>query len=385
MIKKHAYRFIVLLGLVSLFADVTYEGARSVIGPYLALLGASGTIVGVSVGFAEFIGYGVRYLSGYLAEKSGKFWLITYIGYAINLLAVPLLAFAGSWQLAVFLLIMERFGKAIRVPPRDAMLSYATHHTGRGWGFGLHEAMDQIGAMLGPLAIALVLFLKGSYAMGFLLLGIPALLALLSLTVARYQFPKPENFEIRQPHVQTRGYSRDFWLYLAAVSLVGCGYADFALIAFHFEKSASIPDVWVPLFYTLAMCIDGGTALLAGWLFDKKGLIVIVISIVLSAFFAPLVFFGHFALALIGILLWGVGLGVQDSIMRAMIAHLVPPQRRPSAYGLLHLFFGLFWFLGSALMGVLYDHNILFLVIFSVVIQLLSILFIIKMKFRILI
>ena len=379
---KKAFSFIVMLGVVSLFADITYEGARSIVGPYLALLGASGAIVGTAVGFAEFVGYGLRFLSGYVTEKTGKFWLITYLGYGINLIAVPCLAFASSWQLAVFLIILERFGKAVRVPARDAMLSYASKHTGRGLGFGLHESLDRTGALIGPLAIALVLFLKNDYAMGFLILAIPAALSLLALLVAQKTHPTPQEFEVPVRQLQTKGYSRSFWLYLIAVSLIGCGYADFALIAFHFQKTATISEVWIPLFYTFAMAIDGAAALLFGHLFDKNGMRVLICTIALAALFAPFVFFGHFSIALIGTLLWGLGLGVQNSVLRAVIPHLIPPQRRPSAYGLLNLCFGLFWFLGSSFMGYLYDHSLLSLVLFSILIQLFSIPILIKMKFR---
>src|SRR5262249_1911144 len=143
--KKTALKFVVLIGLVSLFADMTYEGARGIAGPYLAVLGASGTTVGIVAGFGELIGYGLRLFSGILSDRTGKYWAITIVGYFINLLAVPFLALAGRWETAALLLVMERVGKAIRTPARDAMLSHATHQTGHGWGFGLHEAMDQIG------------------------------------------------------------------------------------------------------------------------------------------------------------------------------------------------------------------------------------------------
>ena len=161
--KGTALKFVVLLGVVSLFADMTYEGARSITGPYLAILGASATAVGIVAGFGELIGYALRLVSGYISDRTGKYWTVTLFGYFINLLAVPLLALAGSWEVAAFLMITERMGKAIRNPSRDAMLSHATQSIGRGWGFGLHEAMDQIGAILGPLIVATVLYLNGGF------------------------------------------------------------------------------------------------------------------------------------------------------------------------------------------------------------------------------
>src|SRR6185437_7836333 len=176
--KALVLKFVILLSFVSLFADMTYEGARSITGPYLAILGANAAIVGFVAGFGEFVGYALRLVSGYFADRTGKYWTFTIAGYACNLLAVPLLALAGHWWVAAVLIILERAGRAIRVPPRDAMLSHAGQKMGMGWVFGLHEAIDQIGAMLGPLIVALVLYMKGGYKESFAILLIPALIAL---------------------------------------------------------------------------------------------------------------------------------------------------------------------------------------------------------------
>src|SRR5438552_7725718 len=170
-----AITFVILLGVVSLFSDMTYEGARSITGPYLAVLGASATVVGIVAGFGELVGYALRLVAGYLSDRTGRYWTITLVGYVVNLLAVPLLALAGRWELAAALMIAERLGKAIRTPARDAMLSHATTKMGRGWGFGLHEAMDQTGALLGPLIGAAVLFRRDGYSTVVGVLLIPAL------------------------------------------------------------------------------------------------------------------------------------------------------------------------------------------------------------------
>jgi MFS family permease len=379
-VKKKAIQFIILMGIISLFADMTYEGARSITGPYLSLLGASGTIVGVVAGFGELIGYGVRLISGYLSDKTGKYWAITFIGYIINLLAVPLLALADNWPLAATLMITERFGKAIRNPARDAMLSYATKETGRGWGFGLHEALDQIGAISGPLIVASVLYYEGSYPISFGMLLIPALLALIILTAARLLHPHPEHLEVENPELATQGLSKSYWIYVIAVSLVAAGYVDFPLISYHFEKSQVVSEVWAPIFYAIAMGVDGIAALILGRLFDNKGLSVLIIATFLSAFFAPLVFLGGFNAALAGMILWGIGMGAQESIMRAVVANLVNTHKRGTAYGMLNIWFGIFWFLGSALMGYLYDISIPTLIAFSVIIQLAAIPFIVNVK-----
>lgn len=362
--------FVVLLGLVSLFADMTYEGARAVTGPYLAVLGASATVVGIVAGFGELIGYALRLVSGYLGDRTERYWLITIAGYVINLLAVPLLALAGAWQIAALLIIAERAGKAIRTPARDAMLSHATREMGRGWGFGLHEAMDQIGALLGPLLVAGALYARHEYRTGFALLLVPAALALAVLVSARLLYPNPRDLEVGMPQLDTHGLPRAYWLYLAAVILVAAGFADWALVAYHFEKHLVVPAMGIPLFYAAGMVADAVAALVFGRWFDRAGIAVLIGATLLSLFFAPLVFLGGAALAFLGVLLWGVGMGAHESIMRAAVAGMAPARRRGSAYGIFNTGYGIAWFLGSALMGLLYDRSLTALIAFSVVMQL---------------
>ncbi len=369
-----ALRFVVFLGVVSLFADMTYEGARSVTGPFLAVLGASGTVVGIVAGFGELVGYGLRLVSGSIADRTRRYWTITLIGYTVNMLAVPLLALAGRWEVAAFLIIAERTGKAMRNPPRDVMLSHATLQIGRGWGFGLHEALDQTGAVLGPLAVAGVLYLKGDYRVAFAALGISALLALGTLVAARITYPTPHDFEATTgAEIESTAFPRAYWLYLAAVALVAAGFADFPLIAYHFQKTSLVSPDLIPLYYALAMGVAGLGGLVFGRLFDRVGLSVLIAASLIAALFAPLVFFGGFTFALLGMVCWGIGLGAHESVMRAAVADFVPANRRGSAYGIFNAGYGLFWFLGSALIGILYDISIPWLVIFSVAAQLASI------------
>jgi len=371
--KRTALKFVVLLGIVSLFADATYEGARSVTGPYLAILGASGTAVGIIAGLGELIGYSLRLVSGYISDRTGKYWAITLWGYGINLLAVPLLALAGRWEIAALLIIAERMGKAIRTPARDAMLSHATAKIGRGWGFGLHEALDQIGAMLGPLIVAVVLYIKGDYRLGFGILLVPAILALSILIMARLLYPRPRAFEAGSAKLESKVFPKVFWIYLAAVALIAMGYVDFPLIAYHFKRVSIVSDDWIPIFYAIAMGVDALAALLFGRLFDRIGISILIFAAFISSIFAPLVFFGGFYFALLGMVLWGVGMGAQESIMRAAIAGMVSMDRRGSAYGIFNTGYGIFWFLGSALMGILYDTSIPALVVFSIISQLASV------------
>lgn len=368
--KRTAMQFVVLLGIVSLLGDMTYEGARGVTGPYLASLGASATVVGMVAGFGELIGLSLRLVFGYLSDRTGRYWTMTLLGYALNLLAVPLLALAGHWEVAALLMITERLGKAIRTPARDAMLSYATKEIGRGWGFGLHEAMDQIGAVLGPLVVAAVLYVRGEYRAGFGVLLIPALLAVAVLVTARLLYPHPRALEIATPELKTQGFSTIFWLYLTGVALIAAGYADFPLIAYHFGQLSVMPQPWIPVLYAVAMGVDALAALVFGRWFDKKGLVILVLAALLSSFFAPLVFSGGFYAALAGMALWGIGMGAQESVMRAAVGGLVSPERRGTAYGLFNSGYGVAWFLGSLAMGILYDRSLPALIIFSVVMQL---------------
>ncbi|OQD46998.1 MFS transporter [Candidatus Brocadia sapporoensis] len=363
----------VLLGVVSLFADVTYEGARSINGPYLALLGASATTVGFVAGLGELIGYSLRLVAGYISDKMGRYWPITLFGYSLNLLAVPALALAGRWEIAVLLMIAERMGKAIRTPARDAMLSHATKEIGRGKGFGLHEALDQIGAVLGPLAVAGVIYFKEGYRTGYVILLVPALMAISVLITARWLYPQPRDLEVAQTELETKGFPRKFWLYLIAVALIAAGYADFPLIAYHLKKVSVVSDAWIPVFYAIAMGVDAIAALFFGYLFDRIGISTLVIASLCSMLFAPLVFWGNFSVVLIGMGLWGMGMGAQESIMRAAIAEMVPITRRGAGYGIFNAGYGVCWFLGSALMGFFYDFSLMALVTFSVVVQLTSV------------
>ncbi len=373
MKRRRAVIFILMLGVVSLLADVTYEGARSITGPYLALLGAGAGIVGVVAGAGELIGYGLRFVFGYLADRTRRYWALTIGGYALNLLAVPLLALAGSWQLAVLFIVLERTGKAIRTPARDTLLSHATEQTGRGWGFGLHEAMDQVGALLGPLVVAGILVRLGTYRLAFFALAVPAVLAMATIFAARLLYPAPHTFaeHASTPSAEPDGrlLPRAFWVYLVASAFIAAGYADFPLLAYHFERITLMPAAWIPLTYAVAMATDALAALLFGRLYDRVGLRILSFAVALSLFFAPLVFFGNFTLALLGLVLWGVGLGAQESILRAAVADLVSPARRGTAYGVFNAVYGFAWFTGSAIIGVLYDNLVWLAVVFSVLVQ----------------
>lgn len=373
--RSHALRFVILLGFVSLFADVTYEGARSITGPFLAILGASAAVVGFVAGLGELVGYALRIVSGYLADRTQKYWTVTIIGYVINLLAVPFLALTHHWWTAAILIIMERFGKAIRTPARDAMLSHAGEQLGMGWGFGIHEAMDQIGAMSGPLIVALVLYVKGDdhYRLGFAILAIPAVIAIATLLFARKSFPHPSQLSTKRIEFHSEGIPKIYWIYFIGALFVAAGFADFPLVAYHFEKEKLMPAAWIPLAYAIAMGVDGGMALWLGRLYDRFGFWILIIVTIVAAAFAPLVFLGNFYLSLLGVVLWAIGMGAHESLMRAVVGQMVGQSKRASAYGIFNMGYGVAWFLGSAAMGVLYDVSIPLVISFILILQLAAI------------
>jgi predicted MFS family arabinose efflux permease len=373
--KRSGLAFIVAFGIVSLFADMAYEGMRSSTGPFLALLGASGAAVGIIAGTGELFGYLLRLASGRLAERTRAYWAIAIAGYAIQMAAVPLLAFAGNWMMAAVLIVLERTGKALRNPAANTMMSRAGEQIGQGWAFGLHEAMDQTGALAGPLIAALVLARHGSYREAFLWLGIPAALTVLSVLVARARFPFASHIATKPGlSAQHADLSKAFWLYAAASALVGFGFADYPLIAYHFAKTHVLAATWIPLFYAFAMGASGASSLVFGRWFDARGLAVLVPGILIGVAVVPLVFFGGFAVALAGTLLWGVSLGVHDAIMNAAVARMVPEHARARAYGVFTAIYGIAWFVGSAAMGLLYDVSLTALVVLAVAAELAALL-----------
>jgi len=318
------------MGIISLLGDIVYEGARSISGPYLAFLGAGASIIGIVGGIGEFVGYALRLVFGYFADKTKAYWTLTIIGYGL-LLSIPLLAFSNSWQIAAFLLIMERMGKAIRSPARDAILSHATKQVGRGWGFGIHEALDQIGAIIGPLIFSAVFLLNSQYKTGFGILIIPVVILLMLLFFARSKVPSPQKLEVSiESDKQINSYdnknkwSKTFWLYTFFTLLSVMGFVQYPIIAYHLNVNSIISNVWIPIFYAIAMGIDGITALIIGRTYDNIGLktlLVIPIATLVIPFFA---FSYSKIFILFSIIIWGIVMGIHETIMRAAIADLIP-------------------------------------------------------------
>jgi MFS family permease len=369
-----ALKFVLLVGVMSFFADFTYEGSRSIIGPYLGTLGAGALAIATINGVGEFLGYGLRLFSGRGADRTGRYWPITIGGYVLQMSVVPLLALAGSWQVAALLIIAERVGKATRNPPRDAMLSHAAKEMGYGWGFGVHEALDQFGAMFGPLLVALILAVTHhDYKIAFASLAVPGAITLTLVLVARVFYPRPHELSAGPAEVTTSGLPRVFWIYLGGAALVAAGFADFPVIAYHFQHAGTVSAALVPVFYAVAMAMSGIGSLIFGRLFDRAGIGVLIPLIVVAAAYAPLAFLGGFWASLVGVSLWGLGMGVHESIIPAAVAPMVSPDRRASAYGLFTGVYGTAWMLGSIVIGALFSVSLAAVAIFAVAVQLAAI------------
>jgi predicted MFS family arabinose efflux permease len=368
---RSALQFVLIVGIANFFADFTYEGARGIVGPFLGSLGAGAAIIGFVAGFGELMGYGLRSVSGYFADKSHRHWAFAFLGYAVNMLAVPALALATRWPLAATLVVSERIGRGIRKPTVEAMLSYAGKSIGAGWVFGLNEALDQAGATIGPLLMALVLYLNGGFRAGFGVLLIPASICLAILIAARLLHPRPHELEEGPGHaLATTNLTRAYWIYLGAGSLIAAGFADFALIGFHFHKANTVPANLIPVFYAVAMASSALASIPLGRLFDRFGPNISLFAFLVSAAAAPFVFLSTSVPALIGMIFWGIGMSAQGSLLQAMLTGVIPPQKRSTAFGLFDTGYGIAWFAGSAIMGLLYDRSILAVALFSVCLQL---------------
>ena len=373
-----SFQFIILMGIVSLLGDVVYEGGRSVVGPYLHLLGASSLAVGIIAGLGEFLGYTIRILSGYVVDKTALYWPMTTVGYAM-LGFIPLAALPNSWQFVGAFFIMERIGKGIRTPARDTLLSYATRDIGRGRGFGLHEALDQIGAIGGPFIFSTTFFLGYGYKKGFAVLGIPAVLCMFFLTIAKRRLPNPKSLEAEKGR-EEKSLPKIFWIYCIFISISILGFSNFQLISFHLKHYSIISDKDIPIFYAIAMGVDAISAIFIGRFYDKKGLSCLIIIPMLT-FFIPLLAFSKSPfLVLISMFIWGTVMGAHETIMRAAVADIVGPKKRGIGYGLFNTIYGFSFFLSSSIMGYIYAFSTMYLVLFCISMQLLSILFFIWLR-----
>lgn len=387
--------FIILFGIVSLFSDMTHEGASSLRGVYLSLLGASAGTIGFISGLGELVGYSLRYFFGKLTDKTHKYWQMTIFGYVLDILAVPALALVGKdgWIYACGLLVIQRMGKAIKKPAKDTIMSFAASQEGAGKSFAIQEMLDQIGAFLGPFFLYVVMLFKTEgttfeiYSRCFAYLAIPGAITLILLLYTKKRFPNPEHFEPEPKEYIPFKMKDSFIFYIIGISLFSFGFIDYSLIIMHVSKNLNaltngvglINMETIPLIYAGAMLVDAISALIFGIMYDRNGVKALVVSTIISAPFSLFIFgFNNIYAVLLGIILWGVGMGAQESILKAAVTSVVPKSSRATGYGIFEMSFGVFWFLGSWLLGVLYDINITSLIIVSMMTQLLSIPFYFK-------
>ncbi|HEX5340002.1 MAG TPA: MFS transporter [Gammaproteobacteria bacterium] len=374
--RRSALRFVVSIGIVSLFADMTYEGARSIVGPYLAVLGAGPVFVGLVAGLGEFLGYAVRFFSGRYVDRTRRNWQVMGAGYTLNMLAVPALALAPFAWLAGLLVFLERVGKGIRNPAKDALLSRAGRELGQGFAFGLHEFLDQLGAVSGPLLVAAAMVLAmhhgiaapaAGYRIAFAALLVPALLALLFLWRARGI--QPDDRSGRQA-ARTRFDAR-YYRYMAFAVVTVMGFAHFILVAYHLQLTHRLTPALIPVLFGVAMGADAVGSIVAGRYFDRYGLKVLYALPVVTLPTLPLLFLAVSPLWIwLGAILWGLAIGIQESTVRAGVATLTPEALRGTAYGLFDTVFGASWLIGSVLLGALYAVGVQWLVAVAVLLQL---------------
>jgi MFS family permease len=383
MERKKAFQIIIIFGLVSLFGDIIYEGARSVNGPFLNVLGASAAAVGLISGIGEFLGYVIRLASGYLSDKTRARWFFVITGYAM-LVSVPLLSLAGHWQLAVCFIILERIGKAVRSPARDTIVSEAAKEIGTGWGFGIMEAMDQVGALTGPLIFTGLFLIVAApsakiadYQFGYSLLWAPFLLLLACVFFAYRRFPNKEVDVVgsQSDNVPER-FSKLFWLYIGFSFVATAGFVNFILLGYHFKVKHVFSDAFIPLMYAIAMGVDGVAALIIGKAYDilkrksrsqSGGLEVLVIIPVLSTAMVICAFSRNIVMAVVSMILWGIVMGAHETIMKSAIADIAHIRKRSTGYGIFNTGYGLAMLLGSVLVGLLYERS-LWMVIGAVII-----------------
>ena len=390
---SRAMTFIILFGIVSLFSDMTHEGASSIRGAYLALLGASAGTIGFISGLGELIGYSMRYVFGKITDRTRNYWPMVIFGYILDILAVPALALVGEggWIAAAALLVIQRMGKAIKKPAKDTIMSFAASQEGVGKSFGIQEMLDQIGAFLGPVFLYLVMLFKTKgttfeiYRTAFAFLAIPGLITILLLFVTKGEFPNPESFEPETKKEETFVMKKSFIYYIFGISLFAFGFMDYALVIMHISKNLVglggsyenfkfISQETLPLLYAGAMLVDALAALVFGHIYDKKGVRALVISTIISAPFSFFIFGFKSELAILfGLVLWGIGMGAQESILKAAVTSMVPKKNRATGYGIFECSFGIFWFLGSWLLGLIYSASLPLMIGLSILAQLMAI------------
>jgi len=339
-----------LLGLVSLFADIVYEGGRSISGAYLVEIRAP-AVAAALIGVGEFLGLVFRLFSGYIAtvfHSPSVLWSSTLLGYMLTSLSIPMIAFTSTWHSVVALYIVDRLGKGLRAPSRDVILAEVSESIGVGKGFGIHELLDQMGAFAGPVLVSILLAFY-NYRVAYFTLIIPGLISVLLVITAWKLYPTLKSISpsTRRPQLVFRGYSRLFWIYVTATSILALGFMHWSIASYYLRIRGVVSDVEVGLIYAVAMLVDAVVAIPLGVLFDRIKLKTLLVIPLLVPVFLVLVAYAPRGLVYLSAIPWGIVMCSEESIMRASIALLVEPSKRPLAYGVFGLVFGLTWALGG--------------------------------------
>ena len=385
-IKKKALLFILLISISSLFCDMTHAGAKSIYGVYLNFIGASAATIGFVSGMAQLVANSLGLLTGYIASKKKNYWTMVIVGYLFCLVFIPALALTSEngWIVASCLIICERIGRAFWQPSRNTLISYTTSLLGTGKTFSILSFFNKIGACLGPLILFFILLgrsksdLLNTYHLCFLVLLIPAIIAICFVLLAKSKFHHPENFEQEKSATSTPAVKShvSFILFCIGISLFGLGFFDFPLITLRLSKIPALHLADLPLLFSGAMLVSAFSSLLFGKLFDKIKLKALVISTALSCLFPFFLFLSsNVWLLFIGIIVWGIGIASLETILKSVVTQLVAKENRSKYFGLASLFFGLFLFIGSWLCGIFYDISFCLLTFFSFGMQLLAMLF----------
>lgn len=384
MDKKRALAFLYLFGLISFLGDIIYEGARSISGQYLGTLGASAVVVGVVAGVGELLGYLARLLAGTLSDRINSYWMFVFLGYGF-LVAIPLLSTTDSWLFASILFILERIGKGVRSPAKDALLSEPAKKVGTGYGFGLLELIDQLGALIGPLLL-FVIFLKVNgtlskedYQLSLSFFWAPFILLMLTLTFTYLKF--------RQEHLKNTGYTKKlntspgkkFWFFCIFVFFTTAGFVSFSLIGYHLKVSNAFSELYIVAMYTLVMAIDGLMAVPVGKVYDRVKLKMLYPVPVLTFIAVVLSFTADIIYVIVGMALWGAVLAIHETVFKAYIVDTVE-FNRASAFAVFNTVYGVGILAGNVAASFIYQNSPELLAVYLFVVQLLAMFSLIKTR-----
>lgn len=380
--RRIGYTAILLFGIVSMFGDIIYEGARGSLPSFLKFLGASATIVGITFGISEFLGYALRLVSGVLADTTRAYWAFYFIGYGL-IISIPILGFVNVWYIAIILIVIERLAKAFRSPARDTLISFASKDVGAGKAFGLHELLDQVGAIIGPGIVASILYFTGNnYSKAYVSMFFPYIILLLFVFYV-YKSLRGKIIIYKEKHsLKFSSLPRGFWFYILAVSINTMGLIHISLILYVASKLHA--PYFVTILYLIMQAVDAVSAPISGYIYDKYGRGILIFPFILSVIPSILTVLGRQYHILLSIILFGIIYGMQESIYRAAISDLISMDIRGTAYGIFNTMYGLGFLFGGAVYGILIEMSLVnYAIIYAIITQTIaisSLLYSIKVK-----